>query len=65
MNLHDDLMREIPIASSQCGLTISPSRIKFLCKFTILDRKIVIFEFVSDADDLVTPNNSHECPIGP
>ena len=27
--------------------------------------KIVIFEFVSDADDLVTPKKSHEFPIRP
>ena len=65
VNLHFCLMDKAIIASSWCDLSVGLLSIRQKWKLRSLDRKIVIFEFVSDADDLVTPNNSHECPIGP
>ena len=65
VNLHFCLINKAIIASSWCDLSVGLLSIRQKWKLRSLDRKIVIFEFVSDADDLVTPNNSHECPIGP
>ena len=65
VNLHFCRMDKAIIAWSWCDLSVGLLSIRQKWKLRSLDRKIVIFEFVSDADDLVTPKKSHECPRRP
>ena len=55
-------MREVPIASSQCGLTIQHLRIRSYCKFTILYRKLWLSKVYIISIIYGAHWKSHECP---
>ena len=55
VKLHVGTMRDVPIALSQCDVTILPSRIVPILNFHALGRKFMIFEGARKGDDLWSP----------